>query len=69
ADIVRLGEKARIQDLEISRARAKLDWEAQYKLSIDPEKARRIRTRAKLRAGTCSMCGEYCVYRVIREKN
>ena len=68
ADIIRLGEKARIQDLEISKARAKLNWEAQYKLSIDPERARKIRMRAQLRAGTCSMCGEYCVYKVIRER-
>jgi phosphomethylpyrimidine synthase len=65
ADIVRLGEKARSLDLELSRARARLDWETQHRLSIDPEKARKVRLKAKPRVGTCSMCGEYCVYKVL----
>ncbi|MHC1590234.1 MAG: phosphomethylpyrimidine synthase ThiC [Candidatus Hecatellaceae archaeon] len=68
ADIVRLGEKARSLDLEISKARARLDWEAQHRLSVDPEKARRIRLKAEPKAGTCSMCGEYCVYKVLKRK-
>jgi len=67
ADIVRLGEKARSLDLKLSKARAKLDWETQHRLSIDPEKARKVRLKAKLRVGTCSMCGEYCVYKVLEK--
>lgn len=69
ADIVRLGEKARRVDLQLSRARAKLDWETQHRLSIEPERARQIRLRAKPKTGTCSMCGEYCVYRVLKNSN
>jgi phosphomethylpyrimidine synthase len=68
ADIVRLGEKAKKIDLEISRARVKLDWETQHKLSVNPEKARQVRLRVKPRSGACTMCGEYCVYKVLREK-
>jgi phosphomethylpyrimidine synthase len=65
---VRLGEKAKKIDLEISRARVKLDWETQHKLSVNPEKARQVRLRVKPRSGACTMCGEYCVYKVLREK-
>ena len=68
ADIVRLGEKAKRLDLEISKARARLDWETQHKLSVDPEKARQIRLRVKPKSGACTMCGEYCVYKVLRAK-
>ncbi|MDI9619795.1 MAG: phosphomethylpyrimidine synthase ThiC [Candidatus Nezhaarchaeota archaeon] len=64
-DIVRLGGKALKWDLEISKARASLDWEAQFKLSIDPETARRIHRRVPSKSGACSVCGEYCVYLIL----
>jgi len=64
-DIVRLGEKALKWDLEISKARASLDWEAQFKLAIDPETARQIHNRIPSRSGACSVCGEYCVYLIL----
>ncbi len=51
-------------DHEMDLARKKLDWEAQFNLSIDPEKARRYRTSSKPeREDTCSMCGNFCALR------
>jgi phosphomethylpyrimidine synthase len=45
------------RDREISKARANLDWEKQFKLCLDPEKAMQLKPKRK---GTCTMCGEYC---------
>jgi len=62
ADTVRLGGRALSWDKAISEARARLDWEAQFKLSLDPEEARRIHERVPSRSGACSVCGKYCVF-------
>ena len=68
ADIVKLGEKAYAEDLEMAKARARLDWKAQFDNSIDPEKARKIRGRVKLRSPeTCSMCSEFCAIKLLKE--
>ena len=45
----------------MSEARKRLDWEEMFKLSMDPEKARRYRAEAKPeKEDTCSMCGNFC---------
>jgi len=68
ADIVRLGEKAALKDLEMAKARANLDWKRQIENAIDPEKAIKIRGRARLkRPETCSMCSEFCAIKVMKE--
>ena len=68
ADIVKLGEKAYAKDLEMAKARAKLDWKAQFENAIDPEKARKIRSRVKLKSPeTCSMCSEFCAIKLLKE--
>lgn len=65
-DMVRLGR--RDQDLAMGNARRDLDWEKQYALALDPERARAIRDE---RPGSdheeCSMCGEQCALKVARE--
>lgn len=48
-------------DHDMSTARKKLDWEEMFRLSIDPEKARRYRESARPeKEDTCSMCGNFC---------
>ena len=61
ADIAK-GVKGAIDwDLEMDKARKKLDWEKMFDISIDPEKARRYRAEAKPeKEDTCSMCGNFC---------
>lgn len=61
ADIAK-GIKGAIEwDHQMSEARKKLDWEEMFRLSIDPEKARRYRAEAKPeKEDTCSMCGNFC---------
>ena len=37
----------------------------QEKLSLDPEYFERVRERRSTRTAACSMCGDFCVYRVL----
>jgi len=68
ADIVKLGEKAFKLDLEMAKARASLNWEKQFKLSIDPEKARRLHQGSTGSKGeSCSMCGRYCPIKLLAQ--
>jgi phosphomethylpyrimidine synthase len=65
ADVVRLGARARHWDDEMARARGSLDWNAQYRLAIDPERARSRHQPAGDHGSTCSMCGPYCVFALL----
>ena len=61
ADIAKGVKGARQWDDQMSRARKELDWETMFRLSVDPEKARRYRASAKPeKEDTCSMCGNFC---------
>ncbi|MFW6414008.1 MAG: phosphomethylpyrimidine synthase ThiC [Verrucomicrobiota bacterium] len=50
ADVARGRPAARDRDDEISTARANFDWEKQFQLALDPERARELR-EASLKAG------------------
>ncbi|MHA1652107.1 MAG: phosphomethylpyrimidine synthase ThiC [Candidatus Helarchaeota archaeon] len=72
ADIVKLGKRASDWDLAMATARANLDWETQFKLAIDEEKARTIFSRSrKIQKGDsdvlvpCTMCGEFCALKIL----
>ena len=65
ADIAKDVPGAMEWDNELSRARKALDWDRQIELSIDPEKARRVR-RERSGEGACTMCGEYCVFLILK---
>ncbi|MEM1554671.1 MAG: phosphomethylpyrimidine synthase ThiC [Thermoproteota archaeon] len=67
-DIVKLGDKARVRDFEMAKARSQLDWEKQFKNAIDPEKAMAIHNRVKPRSsGACSMCSDFCAIKILKE--
>ncbi len=69
ADLVKEGqrERARAVDYEMSLARKNFDWEKQFSLSIDPEKARKIWERRKSKSEACSMCGDMCAIKIVKE--
>ncbi len=69
ADIAKGIPGAIDRDIEMSKARAALDWERMYKLALDPEKARSFRERAlpKEETDVCTMCGPYCAIKVQKE--
>jgi phosphomethylpyrimidine synthase len=61
ADIAKGIKGAKEWDHQMSDARKRLDWETMFRLSIDPEKARRYRESSKPeKEDTCSMCGNFC---------
>ena len=61
ADIAKGIHGASAWDYAMSTARKRLDWEEMFRLSMDPEKARRYRAEAKPeKEDTCSMCGNFC---------
>jgi phosphomethylpyrimidine synthase len=58
------------KDIAMSRARKALDWETQYCLAIDPALARKRRSESGVdeEHGACTMCGEFCAYKVMAER-
>jgi phosphomethylpyrimidine synthase len=70
ADVARGRADARAWDRRVSVARSKRDWDGQINGAIDPERARRL--REERRPGNdevCSMCGDYCVFKVRDDDN
>ncbi|MEM3011950.1 MAG: phosphomethylpyrimidine synthase [Candidatus Hadarchaeales archaeon] len=57
------------KEVEMGRARKELDWEKQFRLSLYPERARRIRGERPPRVdpSTCSMCSKFCVIKFLGE--
>lgn len=57
---------ARDWDNEMSKARVALDWEKQFSLAIDEEKARRYRAESTPEhKDSCTMCGKMCSARTV----
>lgn len=68
ADIAKGVKGARNWDNEMSKARADIDWERMFELSIDQEKARRYRAESKPHdEESCSMCGKMCSMRTMKK--
>jgi phosphomethylpyrimidine synthase len=61
ADIAK-GVKGAIEwDKEMARRRKALDWKGQIELSINPERARKLRESSTPKeSDVCTMCGEFC---------
>jgi phosphomethylpyrimidine synthase len=65
-DIAKGVKGAMAKDISMARCRKKLDWEGQFALALDPEKARRLRAESGVADhGACTMCGEFCAYKVM----
>ena len=73
ADIARGRKNARDRDDALSRARFAFDWNEQFRLSLDPERARELHDEALpaeyfKSAEFCAMCGpKFCSMHVTRE--
>ena len=64
ADIAKGIPGAAEWDWKMSEARRELDWESQFRLAMDPEKARRYRAESTPEHDdTCTMCGKMCAVR------
>jgi phosphomethylpyrimidine synthase len=63
-DMIKLGK--RDADLEMGHARRDLDWERQFQIAINPERARRIRNeRMPADSDACTMCGDFCALKIV----
>jgi len=54
-------------DRDMAAARRRLDWAGQEKLCLDPLKFSRVRARRTTQTAACSMCGEFCAYKVLED--
>ena len=55
-------------DNDMAKARKKLDWNTMYDVCIDPEKARRYRSRGCTKEEDgCSMCGDVCAVKIVNK--
>ncbi len=68
ADIAKGIPGAKDWDHQMGEARRALDWERQFELAIDSEKARRYRAESTPECeDTCTMCGKMCSVRNINK--
>jgi len=68
ADIARGLPGRDAPDRKMAEARSRLDWETMLGLSLNPQKARAMRTEALHDSNDiCSMCGEFCSAKTNRE--
>ncbi|RJS78893.1 phosphomethylpyrimidine synthase ThiC [Methanophagales archaeon] len=69
ADIVKEEQSARAKrrDEEMAHARKNLNWERQFELAMNPEEARMIRNSRPSESDACSICGDLCAIRLVKE--
>ncbi len=66
-DIVKGVKGAADWDRRMSVARKRLDWEEQARLSLDPERSRRVHGKHTSAGAACSMCGEFCAMELVEK--
>ncbi len=67
-DMIKYGDRAMGWDLDMARARRDLDWDRQYEVAIDEERAREIRSsRLPEDTEACTMCGDFCALKIVKE--
>ncbi|MDP2661787.1 MAG: phosphomethylpyrimidine synthase ThiC [Dehalococcoidia bacterium] len=67
ADIVKGVKGAWQRDLDMSKARKALDWDAQKRLALDPRRVEEVRSRRGSTGDACSMCGKYCAMDLVSQ--
>ncbi len=68
ADIAKGQKIAWNKELEMANARKNFAWEKQFQLAFDSEKPRKCREMKPTdRNDMCTMCGEFCALRILRD--
>ncbi|MBF0477066.1 MAG: phosphomethylpyrimidine synthase ThiC [Deltaproteobacteria bacterium] len=68
ADVARGHPQALARDLAMARARKRLDWDEQIRLSVDPINAAACRRESyPEEEDVCTMCGPYCAIKLVKE--
>jgi phosphomethylpyrimidine synthase len=67
ADIAKGTKGAWEREVEMAVARKNFDWQKQFELAFDHEKPRKCRERKSTsEQDMCTMCGEFCALRLVR---
>ncbi len=68
ADIAKGVNGAWDMEIEMANARKNFDWEKQFELAFDHEKPKKCRQRKPISEDDmCTMCGEFCALRLVRD--
>ena len=68
ADVAKGIDSAWDKEIEMARARKQFDWEKQFELAFDHDKPDRYRKRKPVHGDDmCTMCGEFCAIRLVRD--
>ena len=67
ADVARGNPRALKLDKTMSTYRKALNWKGQIECAIDPSKIIDFRKERKLKDDVCSMCGEYCAMKLVKD--
>ncbi len=60
-------EHARLLDDEMAHARKNLDWIRQFEIAMNGEDAQRIRNSRPSESDACSICGDLCAIKMVKE--
>jgi len=68
ADVAKGNKLAWEKEIEMAYARKNHDWEKQFELAIDKEKAKKMREEIPSKEEkACSICGDYCALLMVEE--
>ena len=67
ADISKGIKSAWNSELEMAKARRCFDWNKQFELAFDKETPRKYRESTPTKGDMCTMCGEFCALRIVRD--
>lgn len=67
ADVAKGVKSAWNRELEMAKARRCFDWEKQFELAFDHETPRKYRESKSTPGDMCTMCGEFCALRIVRD--
>jgi len=67
ADVSKGIKSAWKSELKMAKARRCFDWETQFELAFDHETPRKYRESKSTPGDMCTMCGEFCALRIVRD--
>jgi len=67
ADVSKGIKSAWNNEIEMAKARRCFDWEKQFELAFDHETPRKYRESTPTKGDMCTMCGEFCALRIVRD--
>lgn len=67
ADVAKGVKSAWESEIQMANARRCFDWEKQFEIAFDHETPRKYRGNKSIPEDMCTMCGEFCALRIVRD--